>query len=359
LKPGLSLYLDLFRLTLALTVVVFHASYPQMGGRWFVFPWGLTAVIGFFVLSGFVISYVAATKESGAASYAAARLARLWSILIPALALTPVFDSIGRMFSPAVYEGWGIALDHPYLRLAAAATFLNEIWFWSIHPLSNIPVWSLGFEAWFYTLFGAFIFSRGWKRAGLVYFVGLIAGPKIFLLFPPWLLGVWLYSSREKIKPGRWFGVALFAASPVLIFALQELHFDGFLLDITQKVIGPHFLEKYFKFASPFLWQNLVGVLTTAHLAGAMVIADELDLLLAPVARFIRIAAGYTLSIYLLHFPIELMIAAILHSQPDGPIKTAAVVMGAVALAGSIGVFIEPQRYWLKTFLWLWFERHF
>jgi peptidoglycan/LPS O-acetylase OafA/YrhL len=75
------------------------------------------------------------------------------------------------------------------------------------------------------------------------------------------------------------------------------------------------------------------------------------------VARFIRIAAGYTLSIYLLHFPIEMMIAAILHSQPDGPIKTAAVVMGAVALAGSIGVFIEPQRYWLKTFLWLWFER--
>ncbi len=86
-------------------------------------------------------------------------------------------------------------------------------------------------------------------------------------------------------------------------------------------------------------------------------IAAELDLLLAPVARFIRIAAGYTLSIYLLHFPIELMIAAILHNQPDGPLKTAGVITGAVALAVSIGVFIEPQRHWLKSFLWLWFAR--
>ena len=208
LKPGLSLYLDLFRLTLALTVVVVHASNPQMGGSWFKFPLGDIAVLGFFVLSGFVISYVAATKETSAASYAAARLARLWSVLIPALALTPVFDAIGRMFSPSVYEGWGIVVgfDHPLFRLAAAAAFLNEIWFWSIAPLSNGPVWSLGFEAWYYALFGAFIFSRGWKRAGLVCFVGLIAGPKILLLFPSWILGVLaLFLARKnRARPIGW-----------------------------------------------------------------------------------------------------------------------------------------------------------
>lgn len=149
----------------------------------------------------------------------------------------------------------------------------------------------------------------------------------------------------------------LFAACPVLIVALKALHAEFCLLDITQRVIDPLILEIYFRFAKAFLWQNLGGVLVTAHLAGAMAIADDLDLLLAPVARFIRIAAGYTLSIYLLHFPIELMIAAILHSQPDGPIKTAAMITGALALAVSIGVFIEPQRHWLKSFLWLWFER--
>jgi len=113
LKPGLSLYLDLFRLTLALTVVVFHASFPQIGGSW------------------------------------------------------------------GIEQGF----DHPLFRLAAAAAFLNEIWFWSITPLSNVPVWSLGFEAWFYALFGVFIFLRGWKRAGLVCLVGLIAALKYCFCF--------------------------------------------------------------------------------------------------------------------------------------------------------------------------------
>jgi hypothetical protein len=63
------------------------------------------------------------------------------------------------------------------------------------------------------------------------------------------------------------------------------------------------------------------------------------------------------LSIYLLHFQIELMIAGILHNQRDGPIKTVAAIMGAVTLAVSIGMFIESRRRVLKSFLWLWLDR--
>lgn len=359
LTPGLSLYLDFFRLTLALVVVVFHASAPQMGGSWFTFPLGPSAVLGFFVLSGFVISFVAETKENDPASYAAARLARLWSVLIPALALTPVFDAIGRLFSPAVYEGWGIYLgfDHPFFRLATSAVFLNEIWFWSIAPLSNVPVWSLGFEAWYYALFGVFIFSHGWKRVGLVCLVGLIAGPKILLLFPAWLLGAWLYAARKKIALGRSAGFILFAACPLIIIILKAPHIELFLLNTAQNFFDPHFFEFSLKFSKSFLWENLVGILIAAHLAGAMALADELHLLLAPVARFIRVGAAYTLSIYLLHQPIEMMVAAILHNQPDGLIKTVGVIAIAIALSVAIGVFIEPQRYWLKSFLWHWLQR--
>ena len=358
LKPGLSLYLDLFRLTLALIVVVFHANISQMGGSWFRFPLDGSAVLGFFVLSGFVISYVAATKERDAATYGIARLARLWSVLLPALALTPLFDAIGRMFSPSIYEGWGIYLgfDHPLLRLAASAAFLNELWFWSIPPLSDGPVWSLGFEAWYYALFGAFIFSRGKTRAGLICLIGLIAGPKILLLFPSWLLGVWLYSSREKFKLNRLTGAVLFIACPVLIAVLKSLHVEVLLMNFTKGLIDPNFFDVYIKYARLFIWQNLVGVLITAHLAGAMVIADDLEQLLAPVSRVIRIAAGYTLSIYLLHHPIEMMIAAILHNHPDGPVKTTLVISGAVTLAVFIGFFIEPRRYWLKALLSKWYE---
>ncbi len=214
-----------------------------------------------------------------------------------------------------------------------------------------------GFEAWYYALFGAYIFSRGRKRVILVCLIGLIAGPKILLLFPSWLLEVWLYTSREKFKLSRSAGVVLFVASPALIAVFKALHYQVYLLNITREFFDPYFFDVYLKYARSFVWQNLIGVLVTAHLAGAMAIADELDLLLSPMARFIRVAAGFTLSIYLLHHPTEMMIAAILHNHPDGPIKTAVVISGAVALAVSIGFFIEPRRYWLKAFLSNWYER--
>ena len=46
----------------------------------------------------------------------------------------------------------------------AAATFTNEIWFSSIRPFSNGPFWSLGYEAWYYAIFGVWTFTRGRRR---------------------------------------------------------------------------------------------------------------------------------------------------------------------------------------------------
>ena len=149
----------------------------------------------------------------------------------------------------------------------------------------------------------------------------------------------------------------LLKGGPILIVVLKTLHFELFLLNRTYAVFDPHWIEAHMTYAKSFLWQNIVGILFTAHLAGAMSIADDLSYLLSPVARLIRLWAGFTLSIYLLHHPIEMMIAAILHNHPDGPIKTAVVISGAVALAVSIGFFIEPRRYWLKAFLSNWYER--
>ena len=117
---------------------------------------GDAAVIVFFVLSGFVIAYVADTKERTIQVYAASRLARLWSILIPALAVTLIVDRIGLDLDPTVYEGWGRSLaplSSP-LQLVPTAVFVNELWFAGIPPLSNAPAWSIAFEFWYYAIFG-------------------------------------------------------------------------------------------------------------------------------------------------------------------------------------------------------------
>src|SRR4030095_922972 len=59
MKRGLSLYLDVVRVSAALAVVVTHLAYPELSGGMLA-PWRLVgndAVMVFFVLSGFVIAY--------------------------------------------------------------------------------------------------------------------------------------------------------------------------------------------------------------------------------------------------------------------------------------------------------------
>src|SRR5580704_14604047 len=83
---GLSLYLDFVRVLAALAVVLNHAADQQTGGQWMKIPAiGPDAVVVFFVLSGLVIAYTTPSRHASALDYFATRLARLWSVLLPAL----------------------------------------------------------------------------------------------------------------------------------------------------------------------------------------------------------------------------------------------------------------------------------
>jgi peptidoglycan/LPS O-acetylase OafA/YrhL len=83
----LSLYLDICRFCAAAMVFLGHVSDHQWSGGflWQIGGFGEDAVAVFFVLSGFVIGYVSDARENAASSYTASRLARLWSVAVPAL----------------------------------------------------------------------------------------------------------------------------------------------------------------------------------------------------------------------------------------------------------------------------------
>jgi peptidoglycan/LPS O-acetylase OafA/YrhL len=105
MSPILSIYLDLVRVTAAQMVVLYHTSFDCFGGAWLRPIFGNTGapgVIIFFVLSGFVIAWATETKERSFDVYMVNRLARLWSVAIPALALTYVADSIGLAIYPDI-----------------------------------------------------------------------------------------------------------------------------------------------------------------------------------------------------------------------------------------------------------------
>jgi len=204
----LSLYLDLVRFAAALVVVLSHAwlvLFPRYPLHW---P-GPAAVIVFFVLSGFVIAYVTDRGERSLADYALDRLSRLWSVALPALgfglALSPFVSQ--SVFMPELAE------TNAALRTAANTVFMAQTWFLDLAPPLNGPFWSLNYEAWYYAIFGVWSYLPRTFRVPVAIFLSLIAGPKILLLMPCWLLGVLIYRTMQRRRLSEKAAVLLWICS--------------------------------------------------------------------------------------------------------------------------------------------------
>ena len=84
MSRAFSLYLDAVRFTAAMLVLFFHANVIYRPGI-LLTSLGHEAVVIFFVLSGFVIAYVADTRETDFRGFMVARGARIFSVAIPAI----------------------------------------------------------------------------------------------------------------------------------------------------------------------------------------------------------------------------------------------------------------------------------
>jgi peptidoglycan/LPS O-acetylase OafA/YrhL len=313
-----SLYLDLLRPVAALVVLLSHLSFPAIsGGRLKAFASaGTQAVDVFFVLSGFVIAHVCATRERDARTYLVSRAARLYSVAIPALVLTAVLDGIGMRINPEPYRG-AVQAFSPGL-LARCLAFLGEQWGAHRFPGSNGAYWSLGFEVWYYAAFASFLYApRRWRWLAPTAVLAFI-GPKVAVMFPAWLLGVATYRVCAAPRLPRSAGWALLVL-PLAALAgyetmphspLQPFQALSLAKDRIMSTVDDYFLAALF----------------AAHLIGFVTVSDTFAPWLERHARPIRWVAGATFSIYLAHLPLLYFLSA-LSPWPKGSLATLALLL--------------------------------
>src|ERR1051325_2347647 len=230
---SLSLYLDLLRFGLSVTVLFVHIGSQQYSGGifWRVVPFGQPAVIGFFVLSGFVIAHVAETRERDALSFAISRFSRLYSVVIPALMLTAIVDYIGWRFAYDHYINAPLDIGTSQIGLRYIAGLLMATSFgvleYLVHttffvPGTNGPFWSLSNEIVYYAGFMVYSYYRGYMRILAISILGFIAGPGIIVLAPLWISGALIYKlSDKKVIPSK-IAILIFFVSAVM-FSLSGL----------------------------------------------------------------------------------------------------------------------------------------
>ena len=112
MRSATSLYLDLVRFAAAMTVFLAHfrvRTSHNFAPYWAALPfwdrhldsYGQIAVTVFFVLSGYVIAHVMATRERTLIEYAASRFGRLYSVVLPALILAAACSYFVKLKNPA------------------------------------------------------------------------------------------------------------------------------------------------------------------------------------------------------------------------------------------------------------------
>lgn len=313
ISPAFSLYLDIIRFFAAFAVFLHHLeSYPFTNGT--IWPilgsYGGIAVTIFFVLSGFVIAHVVATKEQNAPKYIIARVSRIYSVVIVALALTVALDNLGLLINKEYYLNPKVMMKPQSVEsYLYSFFFLNEYQIFDlggISPGTNGPYWSLSFEVTYYLIAGLVLFFDRRLAIPLSILILFAAGRTIAILFPLWLLGYGLYHVRLKTVATTYLRI-LSVVSLMLLF----------LTPLLVKIFPENNWNVFFPWGrSPFnrfvIKDYLAAIFLALHLLCIRDILSGVDGRASPkVADFIRWCGSLTFPLYLVHFPVLCFFGAI------------------------------------------------
>ncbi len=299
MNKELSNYLDIVRVIASFAVLFQHLSMYNNDVFAFFSNYGHPAVMGFFILSGYVIAFVADQREKTFDVFLKHRFARLYSVMIVAWLLTIILDTAGPYINNAVYEGM-ISKDNVLVRSFAHLFFLQESWFISIQFFSNQPLWSLAYEFWYYVLFGLMFLYNGKYKLALIALTVLIMGPVILIYGSIWFAGAYLYKLHKKeIQVHPTLANLVFLVSIPVIFSYPYWNHNILPIDLGSygKLSLRTFLDDII-----FAFFILINIFYFRY-------SNFSFSILAPVIRFL---SGISFALYVFHFPLILFYKALL-----------------------------------------------
>jgi peptidoglycan/LPS O-acetylase OafA/YrhL len=301
--------LDCIRGLAALTVYAFHIRwlfYPQyrdlvapniaVQSVYFLTKMGHLAVIVFFVLSGYLVGgSVLRDMSSGRwswKSYLLKRGTRLYVVLVPALILTAFWDTAAKHFTTAqAIQSTDVPLYATIVSssgglpaLVCNLLFLQTI----VSPPygSNVALWSLSWEWWYYILFPCcLMIAKSVRRVeyGIIAVsIVLLIGWQITAYFAIWLMGATI-----GLWPKR---VLAHLQIPVLLFTMAAMLIIGVLIEAKSKSLSACIAGDFG-----------VGMMTSL-LVGALV-KDTSKIKPGLYASFSHRLANLSYTLYVVHLP--------------------------------------------------------
>jgi peptidoglycan/LPS O-acetylase OafA/YrhL len=364
-----SAHLDLIRAVAAWAVMwshvrsLFFADFeyvvqrgPVIKAIYFLTGFGHQSVIVFFVLSGFLISSAVIRRHAlGSWSwrgYAIDRLSRLYVVLIPGLLFGMLWDKTGAfLFAPTgIYshplEGFGAVIAQN--RTTIGTLFGNVFFLQTITcPTfgSNGPLWSLANEFWYYVLFpvglaAGLALSKNFIRAIpftiLTMCLAVFLKSAILMGFLIWMSGCVLVVAHSRFSLPKRGSLILYllASSFALLASLMAARTRNPTALGSDLALGMTF--------SLFLF----GILRLEF-------GTQRDY----YPRIAHLFAGFSYSLYVLHFPLLVFLKAWVAPsqrwQPNMPNLFYGIVVGTITLsfAWLVSLFTENRTHAVRRWI--------
>jgi len=340
---GASINLDLARWLAALAVFCTH--FVQLGTSqsvgFNITPLGRLGVVFFFVLSGYVISATVANKHTNWSAYMAARIGRLYSVLVPALALTWFADSLGRLLDPELYARFpGPISMRTLATLPFMLGFLYENSIFSLRWLSDSPMWSIAYEFWYYVAFGVVYFYRGRLRVFFLLATAVLAGWKVALLCPAWIAGVMIQRWGMPLPP-RYRSPGILLCILLLVGLVST---PGYEMLAPLRGFGDRLPPGYHGF---FLSDWLCAVPVT--LLVWLLTTPGANAWPAGIVALVRKMANGSFALYLFHVPLILLLRALKIYDPTSVMQSAAAALALLSTCHLLSLVTEAnKRPWVQ-----------
>ncbi len=224
MNKALSNFLDLARWIAALAVLLGHATVlvqisdimvaphgPGVYAWWFLTAFSHQAVLVFFVISGFLVGGDLLRRRRRAEpfllGYYINRFSRIYIVMVPALAVGFIVDSVGRQIFPnsGIYDA--SFFEGVFDPLNMFWALLQQQSIWTTQAGSNGPLWSLACEMWYYVTFPLLLLPFASAYSKSFRFAAFAAGvaATVFMAIPKsfFLLGycAWIAGALVRLAP--------------------------------------------------------------------------------------------------------------------------------------------------------------
>ena len=302
-------------------IAVAHLTQPYFSVGWpNLTDQGRPALVLLFLLSGLVIRYVTELRRGRMTDFWVDRISRVYSVVVPALLFTIVSSYIAMRVNPAFYlPNWGMNHDRPVLRIFMNLIFMAQSWNLTLDPFSNQPFWTLSYEVFYYVFYAVGFYLAGLRRAFWLVVVAILAGQHILLLLPLWLIGCLAQDVYQRIRNVkistmqlnlRFLAVGVAAGVLLPLSVRLLLYLKGFetrfFWALHRAPMNLHWAYIYYAEGIPIIFLLLWIML----LLDRVQIADK-----AAWVQWVRLLSEATFPLYLLHFPLYVLIVSIFPNE--------------------------------------------